>query len=133
MKLKVCLVVSCIVLAFSANAQFRIGVQASGLKLPKSTGNYGMSFGPGVELGYSPDESKIEYYFSGTYFLPVSATGTGVVYNSNTGASTTANLTAKTSIIALSLGARYFILDRENDFNVFVPANASYLMATTKY
>ena len=88
MKLKVCLVLSSIVLFVSANAQFRVGVQASGLKLPKSTGNYGMSFGPGVDVGYSPDESKIEYYFSGSYFLPVSSAGTGLVYGNNSSTTT---------------------------------------------
>jgi hypothetical protein len=130
MKLKASLIAGFIILCVSANAQFRLGLQASGLKLPKSTGDYGMSFGPGVDVAYSPDESKIEYYFSGSYFLPVSSVGYGLVYD-NSSSSTTATLTQKTSLLALGLGARYYFIDRESDFNVYAAANVSYLMANT--
>jgi len=131
MKLRLSFIIGCTVLFISANSQFRLGFQASGLKLPASAGNYGMSFGPGVDLSYSPDESKIEYYFNGAYFLPATSVGTGLVYDNNS-SSTEATLTQKTSLIGLSLGARYFFTDRtENDFNAYAAANANFVFGNT--
>ena len=130
MKLKLCFAISCTLLAIFSNAQFKLGVQGSILKLPQSAGNYGMSFGPGVDLSYSPDESKFEYYFNGAYFLPATSVSTGLVYYNSSSADAT--LTQKTSVLALGLGARYFLLDRDaSDFNIYGAVSVNYLFANT--
>jgi len=134
MKLKTvsALAVLCIGISTSlVKAQFRLGFQASSLKLPSSVGNYGSSFGPGVDFSYSPDESRFEYYFNGAYFLPAKSTTSYTVYNSD-GAAANATLTSKTSLIGLVLGARYFFMDRtENDFRLYAAANLNMVLGNT--
>lgn len=130
MKLKACVIAICTFVFISANAQFRGGIQLNGLKLPASAGNYALSFGPGIDLGWSPDESKTEFFFNGAYFLPSKSVGTGYVTSGNNGAQAT--LTQKTSFIGLGLGGRYFFMDREeNDFNIYATASANLLLGNT--
>ncbi len=133
MKLNLFLALLLVVLFSSANAQFRLGVQGSMLKLPQSVGNYGTSYGPGVDFAFSPDESKIEYYLNVAYFLPASAPGYYTFYTADGSNSTNGPGTDKTSLIGFVLGSRYFFLDREdNDFNIYGTANANYVFANTK-
>jgi len=130
MKVKLCLLALSVIFLVSANAQFRFGVQAAALKLPASAGNYPLTFGPGVDIAYSSDESNIEYFFNGSYFLPVKSTGTGFVYSGTDEAQVT--VTQKTSLIGLELGARYFFTNRsENDFNFYATGNANLLLGNT--
>lgn len=126
------LAVLCICISSSlVKAQFRLGFQGSSLKLPSSAGNYGSSFGPGVDFAYNPDESRFEYYFNGTYFLPAKSTMSYDVYG-NSGTSATGTLTSKTSLIGLVLGARYFFMDRtENDFSLYAAANLNLVLGNT--
>jgi len=130
MKLKACLIAICTIVLISANAQFRGGIQANALKLPKSAGNYGMNFGTGIDFSWSPDESKVEYFFNGGYFLPSKSLSTGYVYQGFN--QREAPLTQKTSLIALGLGGRYFFMDRqESNFNVYATASINLLFGNT--
>ncbi|HVX51741.1 MAG TPA: hypothetical protein VHB48_16385 [Chitinophagaceae bacterium] len=115
----------------SSGTQFRGGLQLSGLQLPSSVGNYGMSFGPGIDFAWSPEDSRAEVYFNGTYFLPSRSVTTDQVYLGSSSAEAT--LTQKTSILALGVGGRYFFMDRtENNFNAYATITVSYLFANTK-
>jgi len=131
MKLKASIIAICTFVFISANAQFRGGIQLNGLKLPSSAGNYPLSFGPGIDIGWSPEESKTEFFFNGGYFLPAKSVSTGTIFNGNS--STTVSFTQKTSFIGLGLGGRYFFMDRdENNFNVYATASANLLLGNTK-
>jgi hypothetical protein len=134
MKLKTVSVLTVLCICISSSlvkAQFRLGFQASSLKLPSSAGNYGRSFGPGVDFAYNPEESRFEYFFNGAYFLPASSSMPYTVY-SNVGATANATLTSKTSLIGLVLGARYFFMDRtENDFSLYATANLNLVLGHT--
>lgn len=128
MKLKACLIAICTIVLISANAQFRGGLQANALKLPKSAGNYGMNFGPGIDFSWSPDDSKAEFFFNGGYFLPATSNGTSYGFEGNQNVA----MTQKTSFIALGLGGRYFFMDREeSDFNVYGTGSANLLLGNT--
>jgi len=128
MKLKACIIAICTIVFISANAQFRGGVQLNALKLPASAGNYGMSFGPGIDVAWSPDEAKYEAFFNAGYYLPAKS----VSKESGFG-STQPTVTDKTSFIALGLGGRYYFLDRqESDFNVYATASVNLLLGNTK-
>jgi hypothetical protein len=91
-----------------------------------------MSFGPGINFSYAPDETRYEAYFNGNYFLPASSVSTGQVWDVTGTSSHDATLTQKTSLIALSLGGRYFFMDRQdNDFTIYAHGSADYVFGNT--
>ncbi|HWB27482.1 MAG TPA: hypothetical protein VG738_18530 [Chitinophagaceae bacterium] len=117
---------------YSSSSQFRGGIQINGLQYPSSVGNYGMSFGPGIDFAYAPDNSRFEYAFNGSYYLPSASITTGYVYNSDMSSEAEATLTQKTSTIALGAGGRYFFMDREDhDLLPYATVSATLVLANT--